>query len=481
MAQTATAPHQPNAPDAASATGAIAAHVARTRFEDLPPEAVRATKRRVIDLVGCAIGGAMAQANDALIEVLQRNGQVRQATLLGQGGRLCAADAAMVNAITSRSFDFEVMTTVVAGQIIPSHTSPTTVMTAFAVAEREGRSGAEFLTALTLGDDIVARVIGAAGFDFGNGWDAASVHSGIGSASIAAKLMGLDAQGIADAMGMVVNLVGGTVQAAWDGSTDFKLPQGMAARHGVLCAELAAAGWTGLEEALLAPNGFYRQFTSGCKQPDTLTDGLGATYYAEEYFKPYPACAATHSAIECALALRGNPVFRLREATRIEVRLSPKLLSNFCIKPYEPRRFAHCDAIFSYRFQVANELLNGITAQPHYAEDRLRDPALLDLTRRIDLAPLEIAGGWSGAGGRCLIVAEMADGSRIEQELTSLSRHPAVRASTDEEIAAKFLAQWKFGGRTDISQGQAVIDAITRLEELPSLVEFMEMIEKSIK
>lgn len=474
MVQAAAATRPTEAP--ADVTRIIAAHIARTQFGDLPEAAVRATKRRVTDLVGCVIGGARAQANDGLIAVLQRNGQAPQATLLGQGGMLCAADAAMVNAITSRSFDFEVMTTVVAGKIIPSHTSPTTVMTAFAVAEREQRSGAEFLTALTLGDDLVARIIGAAGFDFGKGWDAASVHTGLGSAAIAARLMGLGEQGIADAMGMAVNLVGGTIQAAWDGSTDFKLPQGMAARHGVLCAELAAAGWTGLEEALLSPFGFYHQFTSGCSDPGVLTEDLGKTYYAEEYFKPYPACAATHSAIECALALRENSQFNIESIDRLTLRLAPQLLTNFCIKPYEPRRFAHCDAIFSYRFQVANVLLNGKTAPPHYADERLREAALLDLTSRIDLEPLEMAGGWSGAGGRCVIEADMADGSRITQELTGLSRHPAVRASTDEEIVEKFHEQYAFAGRDDVENADATVGCIARLDQCASIRELVDLV-----
>jgi len=476
MAQTLTAPKPTDVDDPIRT---IAAHLARTRFEDIPDAAARATKRRVLDLVGCVIGGTRAQANDALVGVLRRQGQTEQATLLGQGGKMSAADAAMVNAITSRSYDYEVMTTVVAGRIIPSHTSPTTVMTAFAVAEREGRSGKEFLTALTLGDDLVARVMGAAGFDFGNGWDAASVHSSLGAAAIAAKLMGLDERGIADAMGMIVNLAGGTVQAAWDGSTDFKLPQGMAARHGVLCADLVAAGWTGLTDALLSPNGFYSQFTSGCKEPEILTNDLGSAYYAEEYFKPYPACAATHSAIECALALRGAPGFSADGIERVTVSLAPQLLTNFCIKPYEPRRFPHCDAIFSYRFQVANVLLDGITAQAHYEEERLRDPALLALTQKIDLLPLDVDGGWAGAGGRCRIAARMKNGTEVEQETVKLSRHPSVRASTDEEVQDKFRAQLKFGGRGDDRYAQELIDRIGRIEECNSIGELAEFIVKS--
>ncbi len=456
----------------------IASHLARVRFDDLPADAVAATKRRIIDLVGCAIGGARAEGNDTLVAVLERQGQAQHASLLGQGGKLCAADAAMANAITARSYDFEVMSTVVAGKIYPSHTSPTTVTTAFAMAEREDRSGADFLTALTLGDDLVARLLGGAGFDFGQGWDAASVHSGVGAAAIAAKLLGLGAQGITDAMGMSVNLVGGTIQAAWDGSTDFKLPQGMAARHGILCAELAEAGWSGLSDPFFSPYGFYRQFTSGCRHPEVLTGDLGRIYYAEEYFKPYPACAATHSAIECALALRERPGFDIGAAERITVRLAPQLLTNFCIKPYEPRRFPHCDAIFSYRFQVANALLNGETRQDHYGEAALREPALVKLAARIDLEPMEPDGnaGGSAAGGRCRIEVAMADGGRIAQDLERLRRHPATRPSTDAEVEAKFMQQFEFAGRTDMAQAEAIIAHIRSLEESVSIRELVLLI-----
>lgn len=463
----------PAAAETTTASETMVAAIARTRFEDLPEAAVKATKRRVLDLIGSAIGGVGAEGNAGLVEVLRAQGNAPQATVIGYPGKMSAANAALSNAIISRSYDFEVMTTVVAGMVIPSHTSPTTVMTALAVAEHQGRSGADVLTALTLGDDLVARVLGGAGFDFGQGWDGASIHSALGAAVIAAKLMGLERQQIGDALGMSVNLMGGTIQAAWEGSTDFKLPQGMAARNGVLCAELAAKGWTGMADALLAPWGFYRQFTSGCAKPEVLTDGLGEVFYAEEYFKPYPACAAAHGSIQTALELRELPGFRLEDVRRLTLKLPAGLLTNFCIKPYEARRFPHCDAIFSYRFQVANALLNGITRQEHYAEERLRAPELADLTSRIDLEPLETTDGWAGAGGNCVLVAEMKDGRLIEHALDKLARHPRVRASTDDEVVAKFRQQLAFAGST--APADRIIEAVERLDRMGSISELVAL------
>jgi 2-methylcitrate dehydratase PrpD len=458
-------------------------HFAATAFFDLPPESVTATKRRVLDLIGCAVAGARAVGNDQLAPILGAaagNERANTASLFFQTGRLRAADAAMANAIAARSYDFEVMATKVAGKVIPSHTSPTTVMTAFAMGERENTTGAQFLTALTLGDDLVARVLGSAGFDFDGGWDAASVHSGLGAAAIAAKLAGLAEQGIADSVGLIVNLLGGTIQAPWDGSTDFKLTQGMAARHAILCADLARVGWTGMADALFAPFGFYHQFTAGCAFPDVLTGALGDSYYAEEYFKPYPACAATHSAIQCAVELRERLSAGVADVDQIVVALPVPLLSGFCCKPYEPRRFPHCDAIFSFRFQVANAILNGQVEQAHYQEERLRDPVLIGLASRIDLEPLDVEVVGFGADGPCRITAKFRDGRTASHLLEKLSRYPTVRSSTDAEIEAKFYEQCEFSGRVDRDRASRIVESVDTLEQAVSVRDLIQLITGAV-
>ena len=150
---------------------AIAAHVAHTPFDTIPEEAVAKAKLRVLDLFGCAIGGIPGGGNEALVRCLQAAGSAARASVIGFGTRLSAGDAALANAVISRSYDFEVMTVMVDGVAIGSHNSPTTCMTALAVAEERRLGGRDLLAALIMGDDLAARMLAASGLDLGAGWE----------------------------------------------------------------------------------------------------------------------------------------------------------------------------------------------------------------------------------------------------------------------------------------------------------------------
>ena len=443
---------------------------AKLTYADLDKETIGRTKNRVLDLIGCLIGGTGAPGNAELVSVVAGWGGKAECTIAGYPGKLPALNAAMVNAILARSYDFEVMDTFVEGRTIASHTSPTTQMTALAIAERSRRSGKEFITALTIGDDLVARLIASAGFDFALGWDAASVHSGMGSALIAAKLMGLDALGIRDSLGLAVNHLSGTIQAAFDGSTDWKLPQGAAARNGIVSAELAAAGWTGMDDPLTAPFGFYHQYTAGLAKPEILVGSLGKKFYAEGYFKPYPACAATHAGIECALELINKHGLKPGDIDHVVAEITASSMKIFVGKPYVPRRYPQADANFSMQFQVANVLLNGRTVQEHYDEAALRSPRLADMAKRVSLKALPVG----EPGARLHITTK--DGRTLTNYKATPDRWPTVRFPTRQEMLDKFMQQVDFSGRLEHGRAKEIIAMIDDLEGLDDMSKLTAML-----
>jgi 2-methylcitrate dehydratase PrpD len=51
---------------------ALAAHVATTRFQDLPSATVAATKRDLQDTLGCALGGSGAPGIAELLRLYRR-------------------------------------------------------------------------------------------------------------------------------------------------------------------------------------------------------------------------------------------------------------------------------------------------------------------------------------------------------------------------------------------------------------------------
>jgi 2-methylcitrate dehydratase len=455
------------------ATEAFAAYASGIRFSDLDAATVTKAKHRVLDLIGCAIGGAPAAGNAGLVDLLQAKGGRPEATVIGYKVKGPASEVAMTNAVISRAYDFEVMTVVVDGQQVASHHSPTTCMTALALAERDKLSGKDFLAALVMGDDICARMLAASGLDFGQGWDGAPIYSTIGAVAIAANLMRLTPQQTQDAFGLSVDTIAGTVQNIWDGATDWKLPQGLAARNGVFAAELAKRGWVGVADALNAPYGFYAQYTAGCAKPEVLTKALGKAFWAEEYFNPFPACAATHPTIECALAMRENNKLKASDIQRWTIRIAPAGLNVFVSKPFEARRYAHCDANFSHQWQAANALVHGAILQQHYENGAITHPEVMALVERSTLAALP-----PGKTGFEIEVVTNDGRTLVERHAGRPSKNPAEKGSSYADLVAKFRQQVAFSGFVPTRTADEIIKRIDRLEDEPDMAAFVRLLAR---
>jgi 2-methylcitrate dehydratase len=123
------------------AVEALAQNVVNTRFEDIDKDTVENTKNRILDVIGCAIGGANAPKNSALVDMIKTWGGRKEATIIAHGLKVPAPDAAWVNAILCRSFDWEPIVTIVDGKRYAGHVTGTTAPTAIAMGESQGISG----------------------------------------------------------------------------------------------------------------------------------------------------------------------------------------------------------------------------------------------------------------------------------------------------------------------------------------------------
>jgi 2-methylcitrate dehydratase PrpD len=161
-----------NYKDGQAVTDALVDNVLHTHFEDIEPEVVDNTKRRVLDMVGDIVGGALCPGNPELAELVGDWGGKQEATILGFGGKGPAHDVAMLNAIFGRSFDRGPLTLIIEGDGKPgtiyidgkplrrfaNHITESTMPTALAMGESKGISGKELITALVAGDDLAARL-----------------------------------------------------------------------------------------------------------------------------------------------------------------------------------------------------------------------------------------------------------------------------------------------------------------------------------
>lgn len=167
-------------------------------------------------MVGCLIAGANASGCGLVKDLLKEWGGKKESTILVHGGKIPADNAAMINSIMARSYDFEPVGPFVDGRNTPGHISGTTVPTAIAVAEQRGMSGKDILTAIILGDDLASRINAASLFSLDQGWDCVGTANMFGATAIAGRLAGLNERQLVNALGIVVNQLSGTMQTFFD-------------------------------------------------------------------------------------------------------------------------------------------------------------------------------------------------------------------------------------------------------------------------
>src|SRR5690242_19103645 len=85
----------------------FAAHVASTRWQGLPPQAVSAATTFILDTLGVAVAGSTVPHARVLRDVLAREGASTAARVLGTRTRLPPASAALVNEFQAHNQEFD--------------------------------------------------------------------------------------------------------------------------------------------------------------------------------------------------------------------------------------------------------------------------------------------------------------------------------------------------------------------------------------
>ncbi len=283
-----------SASDEAAVTRTLAAWVAATRFDDLPGHVVHETARLLLDSIGCAVAGHATEKGRIVAETVHGLGGVPESTVLGDRCRTSCANAAFANAELTNAIDFDAVFLNI------SHTVPSIVPAALAVAEREGASGRDLITAVALGMEIGARLTmallpvavsptGSMVVDpvWGYGFAA------LGAAAAAAHILRQPLDRVAHALGIAGYCAPPPGLLKWTRTQPMSMvkysPMGWTAQAGVQAALLAARGFTGDTSVLDGPQAFWR-FWGAPQCRWAYLSGWGSRWYSVEYlsFKAYP-------------------------------------------------------------------------------------------------------------------------------------------------------------------------------------------------
>ena len=175
-------------------------------------------------------------------------------------------------------------------------------------------SGDRMLEAFVIGYEVNVKVANALGHrHYRKGWHTTATVGGFGAAAAACRLLDLDLEQTRYALGIVASLAGGLQRNF--GTMTKPLHSGLAARNGVLAAQLAAVG---LHRRRRHPRRRARLFRRVRRQGDHLDaiDRLGAPWAILDpgpTLKKYPCCYATHRPIDAVLQLQAAPRHRAED------------------------------------------------------------------------------------------------------------------------------------------------------------------------
>lgn len=410
----------------------IGAYAASFSLADVP-EPIRTRARLVLlDTVGVCIRGAdtahvaRTPAQLAAFGVAQPGSG--QSTVFAARDRRLPVAAALVNAAGGTTLELD------EGNQRSGHMGIHVVPPALAYAEHVGASGRELLAATVLAYEASARV-GALVRPLRSGLHPHGAWAPVGAAVATGRLLGFDADAYAEAVRLAVNpLIVGHWAAATDGATGRDFYTGLACVHGIAAAALAAAGVTGVRDAIrrcLLPTAAGRDVDEATVAGTVAT--LGEDYFLDRsYFKMHAACRYTHAPIEALAALREGRDIRPDDIERITVRtfeLGTRLAGT--------RPANSLAAKFSTPFALATSLVTGSTGVSAFAEDRVHDDRIRALADRVEVVadPAFERHAAEGTWGASVEV-ELADGTTIERTV------PNARGVDDPytppEVIAKF-------------------------------------------
>ena len=410
-------------PTPADLTRALAKRAIGLRYDELPAPVRELARQCILDYLGVALAAAQDPLVQILLDELAEAGGAPQASIIGHSARLPVLSAALVNGSAAHALDYDDV-----NMAMPGHPSVAILPGLLALAELKGSSGREVTTAFVAGYETACRIGTALQPGHYNlGFHSTGTIGTFGAAAACARLLGLDTEATATALGIAGTQAAGLKSQF--GTMCKPFHAGKAAQNGLLAARLAQRGFSSRTDIVECIQGFA--LTHG---PDFVPNAALATPVAgfhllANLFKYHAACYFTHAPIECAR--------RLRE----EHRLTPEVIAGVTL-----RLDASCDLVcnipvpvdglqskFSLRQTVAMALAGADTASlGAYSAENARDPGLVRLRDRVRF---DWQHNWPQT--LCELELELVDGRRFS------ARHDAGVPAADiaeqgERLAAKF-------------------------------------------
>jgi len=399
----------------------VTAFIAHAEWPSFP-EAVREKAYLcLLDDLGAVLAGVPTPVSRIAAECAAAQMSGKQATVVATGALVSASGAAFANGCAANAVDVDDC-----GIYTWGHPGAALLPAALAVAEAEHRSGAELLTALVVGYEVAFRAARCL-HHYGVVYRACASWGSVACAAAASSLMRLPVTQVTHALGIAeyfspdVPMMRGVAEPSM-----VKHGIGWGAMTGVLAADLASRGFTGV--ASIMRDDVYAPWLADIGQDYLLPRGIT--------WKEYACCAWAHPALLATAEILATHEFAAADVERVTVTTFAEARS---LAGKVPRSTE--EAQFSVAWPVAAFIVDGEVG-PEQVVGRIDDPDVRNLAARVEvvesaeltrLYQLAEAGDVEGRSA-AVVSIDLSDGRRLVSGLADHVLYPESPWGWDEVI-----------------------------------------------
>ena len=439
-----------SASSSASITQRLADFSVNPKYDSLPPAVIAAAKNAILDTLGVALAGTTEEGTQMLLRSSTSAPGSGSATILGSRMPATPTVAALINTYAAHVLDYDDTQ-----HNSATHTSAPVVPAALACAETQHRNGKDLIAAYVAGFEIgtwLSRVAGFGNNLMKRGFPPSGVTGVIGAAAAAGKLIGLNALQTKRSFGIATCHAAGTKLAFGTMAKAQNLANG--SQNGVLSALLAREGFIGPDNVLDGELNLFTQF-GGHTDADELFRNLGHQFELTENTLKIYACAGWRNPIvDASRLLAETHALKTQDVDRMEVRVCMHVTG----LPNYPEPRTGLEGKFSAQYAAAVGFTDRAGGVAQFSDQRVADPELAALTRRVTLVGDEAMGSF-----QTRVTIHTKDGREFSHFIP-IQKGKHSNPMNWEELAAKFRAN------AQAVLPQAQVDAlITMVRDLDKL------------
>lgn len=403
----------------------------------LPDVATQAARVRLLDYLGCTLAGAEMERDRMLRLVSSSNDGGGTARLIGLGQTSAPMLAALVNGTNAHVAELDD-----GNRFGMVHPGAPVISAILAQAKAAKLSDEDILMGIVIGYETtirLARAVQPRAKD--NGLHATGICGTVGAAVGVAAALGLQKTELNAALSGGATAASGLISVIRGTSQLKPFNSGHAAQAGLSAAMMAQAGFLGPVDVLGGQHGYLHVMSGDRDVPASALGETSSLCVDNVYVKPYASCRHCHAPVEAALKLRKDHGLADGDIACVVVRTHRMAVH---LHDHIDITGVH-SAKMSVPYCVAAALVTGEAGMVAFETQRVTDPTILKLTRRIEVHADSELTAQVPKKRAAIVEIHLHNGASFNTRIDLPKGEPETALSASE-LRAKFMDLSQFGG-----------------------------------